>query len=191
MSEASTASVGASTAPSNSASSTVISNNTCAAAAASVAVASIVREASRRGMRHRLHSNGTRNRRPTQNRATSSTISLTDSIRPLSSTTCGSSRRRPGGPATMPTARPKRTGFADHRVSGRSALVLSCLRTGARYEIGANRLLTAQSSDLIVVGHHVLELAEQDRAHQVRQRIVQCVPVYLQRTALAALALVE
>jgi hypothetical protein len=42
-----------------------------------------------------------------------------------------------------------------------------------------------------VVGHHILELSQDDRTHETRQRIVQRIPVDLERAAPAALALVE
>jgi hypothetical protein len=42
-----------------------------------------------------------------------------------------------------------------------------------------------------VVGHHILELSQDDRTHETRQRIVQRIPVDLERAASAALALVE
>jgi hypothetical protein len=42
-----------------------------------------------------------------------------------------------------------------------------------------------------VVGHHILELSQDDRSHEARQRIVQRVPVDLECTALATLTLVE
>jgi hypothetical protein len=42
-----------------------------------------------------------------------------------------------------------------------------------------------------VVGHHILELSQDDRTHETRQRIVQRIPVDLERAAPAALALVQ
>ncbi|HZO20927.1 MAG TPA: hypothetical protein VFB37_00395 [Steroidobacteraceae bacterium] len=76
-------------------------------------------------------------------------------------------------------------------MSGRSALVLSGLRTAARPGTGQWLPLAAQAPDLIVVGHHILELAQHDRSHEARQGIVQSVPVDLERSAFATLTLIE
>src|ERR1700722_11236141 len=133
-----------------------------------MAVAIDVRVARRTGARQKCHSKGTRRRKPTQNRVTARTLSLTDSTNPPSSTTWGSRRCKPAGPARTPTPRPMKTGCTDQRVSGGSLLVWSCLPTVARPETRPQRWLATQIPDLIVVGHHFLELSQNHRAHESR-----------------------
>src|SRR6185437_10305482 len=106
-----------------------------------------------------------------QNRQINSTASLSDWISASSSASCGSMSLRPTGPASRPTPIPRMTGLVDQRVRGNSVLVLTCLRTGSRPRIAADRSLCATAADRIVSAHQELELAQHGVAHEIREVI--------------------
>src|SRR5579863_1510886 len=161
-----------------------------AAAADSSAADTVVSEASCSGTRHGAHSSGARRRRPAQNRQINNTASLIDWMSASSSASCGAMSFRPRGPASRPTPIPKMTGLVDQRVSGNSALVLTCLRTGTRRS-AADGSLFATAADRIVSAHQDLELLQHGVAHEIREVIVQRVAVRLQDPAVPALARIE
>jgi sulfur relay (sulfurtransferase) DsrF/TusC family protein len=63
--------------------------------------------------------------------------------------------------------------------------------TGARGNQAALKRVASQEANLIVIAHHVLKLAQNQVPHELRQMIIQCIPVYLKRVILAMLTSID
>jgi hypothetical protein len=63
--------------------------------------------------------------------------------------------------------------------------------TGARGNCAALKRIAPQDANLIVIAHQTLELAQNHLPHELRQVIIQCIPVNLKSVILAVLALID
>jgi hypothetical protein len=63
--------------------------------------------------------------------------------------------------------------------------------TGARGNCAALKRIAPQDANLIVIAHQALELAQDHLPHELRQMIIQCIPVYLKCVILATLTLID
>jgi hypothetical protein len=63
--------------------------------------------------------------------------------------------------------------------------------TGARGNCAALKRFASQDANLVVIAHQALELAQDHLPHELRQMIIQRIPVYLKSVILAMLTLVD
>jgi hypothetical protein len=63
--------------------------------------------------------------------------------------------------------------------------------TGARGNCAALKRIAPQDANLIVIAHQALKLAQNHLPHELRQMIIQRIPVYLKSVILATLTLID